>query len=223
MPPHPTSARPLCSPRPDTDSPTGVPATAATARQPPFRAAAAAALSPRTCAPPAPRTPPQVIADVIAAKLWDGEVCLYGNNCGMHCTHDSYDESDPLDKACYDHDRCLEGASTQDAICACDDTLVRDADAVRPRGCCWEQPGAGHAVRACVAALRRACPACCGAPAHASSGSQRQPTCAHPRPPAPPAAPQIASSDDGSDMARTAVSVRDGIATFGKTVHGCYF
>lgn len=65
------------------------------------------------------------------AGFFDSEYCLYGDNCGMNCEHYTYDENDPLDTACYEHDNCLKSAESEEATCECDDKLIRTADEVR--------------------------------------------------------------------------------------------
>lgn len=156
------------------------------------------------------------VADAIAG-LWGGEVCIYGSNCGMNCEHDSYDESDPLDEACYEHDRCLADAASDEDKCACDDTLISAADEVR-----WPRAGgackrAGPCMRrAHVLCVRRMVLAGAGPPPatpHAHALTHRCPT----------RRPQIAGWDDDSEMVRTAPTIRDGIAAFGKAMHGCYW
>lgn len=70
----------------------------------------------------------QVVGDYVAG-FFGSEVCLYGNNCGMNCVHDTYDPEDPLDYACWVHDRCLADDVEDD--CACDDALIAAANEVR--------------------------------------------------------------------------------------------
>lgn len=68
------------------------------------------------------------------------EVCLYGQNCGLKCAHDSYIEGDDLDYACFQHDRChmaakleLSSAAKKQKFCECDDELILAAAAIADR------------------------------------------------------------------------------------------
>ena len=76
----------------------------------------------------------QQLAD-LAAGAFGGEVCIYGQNCGLNCEHSSYDKNDLLDEACYVHDKCLRKASKRKSKksqakkkCACDDALIATAN-----------------------------------------------------------------------------------------------
>lgn len=75
--------------------------------------------------------------------------CGYGINCGSKCVNTTWIQGDPLDKACYDHDRCLDttrdpgnGYNTtidvcrwfskalKSPACSCDRELSKSANAV---------------------------------------------------------------------------------------------
>ena len=76
----------------------------------------------------------------MALQEWSGG-CLYGLNCGGGCVSDTYWEGDPLDQACYQHDRCLDDTSPEQTQyysswsceasgrvnCNCDTELARKA------------------------------------------------------------------------------------------------
>ena len=80
--------------------------------------------------------------------------CTWGSNCGGSCTSDTYDPNDPLDTACYMHDKCLDDSAydqynsawscafSGEVNCNCDTELARAAWEVgAQRGACtcaWE-------------------------------------------------------------------------------------
>lgn len=78
------------------------------------------------------------------------EVCLYGQNCGQKCSHDSYIEGDDLDYACYQHDKChvvAEAEGSKQKLCECDEELIRVAAEIADRAEDSEMVRTASAVR----------------------------------------------------------------------------
>ena len=76
------------------------------------------------------------VADLVAGAF-GSEYCLYGDNCGLNCEHNTYNEDDALDTACYVHDDCLRKAESTEDKCACDDRLIKTAGEIAD----WELEG----------------------------------------------------------------------------------
>lgn len=73
--------------------------------------------------------------------------CLYGQNCGLKCSHDSYIQGDDLDYACYQHDRCHAAAQAKQQFCDCDDELIRATAEIADRAEDSEMVRTAAAVR----------------------------------------------------------------------------